>query len=70
MGMLSTEILLEMTYADLLRWHQDVKPANIVSSTPGNSPYAGKLRTSDLGSHFKPPKKENVVDARDASCHC
>ena len=41
--------------ADDCRWHQDVKPANIlVKSSPDGSPYRVQFKLGDLGlSHLK-----------------
>jgi len=41
--------------ADFLRWHQDVKPDNILIISNGiDSPYDWKFKLSDLGmSHFR-----------------
>lgn len=40
---------------DFHRWHQDVKPDNILVKTGGiNSPYDWRFKLSDLGlSHFR-----------------
>jgi hypothetical protein len=40
---------------DFFRWHQDVKPANILVKSHGvDSPYDWRFKLSDLGlSHFK-----------------
>jgi hypothetical protein len=49
--------------ADYVRWHQDLKPANVlVKSVPDGSPYRVLFKLGDLGlSHFKkvvPPGRE------------
>ena len=52
--------------AYIFRWHQDVKPSNIlVMSTKGGSPYRCEFKLADLGlSHFKKhvPSQEDVAD--------
>jgi serine/threonine protein kinase len=47
-------------FADFLRWHQDVKPDNILVKSNGiDSPYDWKFKLSDLGlSHFKRESQE------------
>ena len=52
--------------ADEVRWHQDVKPANIlVKSGPDHSPYRVQFKLGDLGlSHFKEvmPSETEISD--------
>jgi len=52
--------------ADFFRWHQDVKPDNILVMSNGiDSPYDWKFELSDLGmSHFKRWSREGSdIDA-------
>jgi serine/threonine protein kinase len=47
--------MLMRVLTDVFRWHQDVKPDNILVKSSGiDSPYDWKFKLSDLGlSHFK-----------------
>jgi len=59
---------LRQRLADDVRWHQDVKPANIlVKGSPDGSPYRVQFKLGDLGlSHLRKIVPGREVNDRDS----
>lgn len=59
----------------MIRWHQDIKPANILVMT-GNetSPYRWRFKLADLGNcHFQygklPSRQASAIDSHGTRCY-